>query len=114
MKNLKTIIAMLSISLLSTFSVAAFDGEPKTTNEKIREKMVNLIGNKIQMEITEDQLVEISFMFNKNNEVVILSINDDNSKLDKLVKNKLNYKTIDVKGIKKGEIYRLPLKLKKM
>ena len=94
-------------------SASAFDNEPKTTNEQIREKIVNLLGKKFKVEIKKEKQVEISFVFNTENEIVILSVDKNDAQLTNIVKQKLNYKTLDVKGIKKGEIYTLPLKLKK-
>ena len=113
MKNLKTVIAALAISLVSTFSAFAVETEPKTTNQEIREKIVALLGSKVDMELTKDTSVEISFMVNNNNEMVVVSVDSSENTIDSFVKNKLNYKNLSVKGVKKGEIYRVPLTLKK-
>lgn len=114
MRNLKNIFAVVAIGLLTSFSAFAVDTEPKTTNEKIREKIVNLIGDKISVEITKDTSVEISFMFNNKSEVVIISVDSTEDSVDTFIKSKLNYKNLNVKGVQKGEIYRVPLTLKKV
>ena len=51
-------------------------------------------------------------MLNAKNEIVIVSVDAENTVIDSYIKNKLNYKVVQVKGIKKGEIYRVPLKIK--
>ncbi|MGB0892554.1 MAG: hypothetical protein ACPGUU_09400, partial [Flavobacteriaceae bacterium] len=56
---------------------------------------------------------EVSFVLSDNNELVVLSVKSEHKAVDKFVKSKLNYKKIRVTGIKKGEVYRMPLKINK-
>jgi len=113
MKNLKIFIAVFAISTLSIFSTFSSETEPKTTNQKIREKIVNLLGDKIQLELKKDKEIEISFLINNKNEVVVMSVESSETSIESFVKDKLNYKKLEIKGMKKGEIYRVPLKVKK-
>ena len=50
-------------------------------------------------------------MINNENEIVILSVNSKVIELRNFVKSKLNYKKVKVRGMLKGEIYKMPLKL---
>ena len=113
MKNFKLFITVLAISVASVFTTSASENEPKTINQEIRNEIVSLLGNQLPMELKEDNNVEIYFIVNNKNEVVIMSVDSTNSEIDSYVKNKLNYQIIKVKGIIKGENYRLPLKIKK-
>ena len=113
MRNLKTVITMVAISLMSTFSTFAADTTPKTTNQEIREKVVGLLGDSVNMALITDTSVKISFMVNNKNEMVVVSIDSNDASIHSFVKKKLNYKNLSVKGIKIGEIYSIPLKLKK-
>ena len=113
MKNLKTIITVIVLSLSTAFSTTATEKEPSKINKELRTEIASLLGDKIPIEIKKESSAEISFIVNKNNELVIISVDSKISEMNSFVKNKLNYKKLNVKGIKKGEIYRMPIKIKK-
>jgi hypothetical protein len=112
MKNLKTIIAIIAISISSVVSVAA-STEPATKEAKtiLRTEIVSLLGNH-QFDL-EDTILEarVSVMLNNQNQLIVVSVNSKSETVSNFVKSKLNYKTIDVKGIEKGTIYIVPLKM---
>ena len=114
MKNLKTIIAIVAISISSVVSVSAnTNTEPETKNAKtvLRSEIVTLLG-KHTYDLTDKTLkAQVDVMLNNQNELVVLSVNSDDNALSSFVKAKLNYKRVTVKGLKKGTIYRVPLKM---
>jgi hypothetical protein len=110
MRNLKSIIAILAISLSTVFSANATETNSSKTKE-LRAEIVSILGNTISLEIKKTSTAEISFMINNKNEIVIISVNSKINKLNSIIKRKLNYKKVDVKGTKKGEIYKMPLKI---
>jgi hypothetical protein len=112
MKNLKSIIAIIAISLATTFSTTASEKKPTKTTSNLRTKIVSMLGKKINLEIDRTTTAEISFMINNDNEVVVVSVDSNLSEFKSIVKNKLNYKKIAVAGTKKGEIYKVPVTLK--
>lgn len=114
MKNLKTIITVIAISLATTFTTSALGKNPSKDKKTLRTEIVSLLGNKIPLDIKESSSAEISFMINNTNEVIVISVDSKNSDFQSYVKNKLNYKKIKLKNIKKGEVYRMPIKLNKI
>ncbi len=114
MKNLKTLIAIFAISLASVLPASANTGsEPSSKNAKtiLRTEIVELLGNHkydLKNKVLEAQ---VSVMLNNQNELVVVSVNSKNTTINSYVKYKLNYKKINVKGIKKGTVYRIPLKM---
>lgn len=114
MKNLKLVLVAFCISFLSMSSISANEIEPKDNNRVLRAKIVNLLGDEVPVILKDQKILEvnISFMLNAKNEIVIVSVDAENTVIDSYVKSKLNYKVVQVKGIKKGEIYRVPLKIK--
>jgi len=112
MRNLKSIIAIIAISLATTFSTSAIDKNSKKVTQKLRTEIVSMLGNTVQLNLKTTSSAEISFMINNNNELVVVSVDSKVSEFQSIVKNKLNYKKLAVKGVKKGEIYRVPVKLK--
>lgn len=114
MKNLKSIIAIIAISLATTFSATATEKEKTKSkiSNKLRTEIVSMLGTEIQVELKDTTSAEIAFMINNENEVVIVSVDSKVDEFSSFVKTKLNYKKVKVKGTKKGEIYRIPVKLK--
>jgi hypothetical protein len=79
--------------------------------KKLRIEIVSILGNKISVELKKPNKAEISFMINRQNEIVIISVESDIDELKTIIKGKLNYKKVEVKGTKKGEIYKIPLRI---
>ncbi|WOC40194.1 hypothetical protein [Polaribacter sp. HL-MS24] len=112
MKNLKIIIAVVSIALLTTFSLQATEKNNSKSNNELRAKIVAVIGTKMPIHIKKESTATISFIMNTKNELVILNIDSDNEEVSSYIKNKLNYKKMDVEGTLRGETYSLTFKVK--
>lgn len=112
MRNLKSIITIIAISLATTFSATANEKEPTKVTEKLRTEIISILGNTVQLELKKTASAEISFMINNKNELVVVSVDSNVLEFQSIVKNKLNYKKLNFKGAKKGEIYRVPVKIK--
>ncbi len=110
MRKIKSIIAILAISLSTIFSVNATEVTPSKTKE-LRTEIISILGSKIPLELEESSTAEISFIINNQNEIVIVSVGSDINVLNDYIKTKLNYKKIKLKGVTKGEIYKMPLKI---
>ncbi len=114
MKNLKTIIAVIAISISSVVSVAAnTNTEPTSKDSKtiLRTEIVSLLGNH-SYDLSDKTLeAQVSVMLNNKNELVVVSVNSNSETVTNYVKSKLNYKKLTVKGITKGTVYRIPLKM---
>ncbi|MCG1036463.1 hypothetical protein [Polaribacter sargassicola] len=110
MKNIKSIIAILAISMSTVFSMNATEND-KPESKELRTEIASFLGNNISLELEETSTAEVSFIINNNNEIVVISVNSDIKELNTIIKAKLNYKKLDTKGTKKGEIYKMPLKI---
>ena len=113
MKNLKTIITIIAISLATTFSTNATENNPNNVNKKLRTEIASILGEIIPLEIYKSSEAEVSFIINNKNEVVVISVDSSSKEFTSFVKNKLNYKKINEIGAKKGEIYKMPVKINK-
>ncbi|QTE23194.1 hypothetical protein [Polaribacter cellanae] len=113
MKNFKTIIAIIAISLSTVFSTSANNTDPKVEKDTkaLRIEMNTFIGKFIPVRVKKPTTAEVSFMINNRNEIVVLSVDSKNTQLNSFLKNKLNYKKVLAKGVIKGEIYKMPLKV---
>lgn len=115
MKNFKTLITIIALGLTTVFSAAEKEPVKKANSETktLRKEMSSYIGKNIPIEVKKTTTAEISFIINSKNEIVVLTVDSKESALNKYLKNKLNYKKVTTKGIKKGEVYKIPLKVNK-
>lgn len=113
MKSLKTIVGILLVSVFTVSSTIANNPNPIESKKILRSEIVSLIGDNIPLEINKEVNAEISFVLNKNNEVVIVSVDSHHENLDAFIKSKLNYKKLFTRTAKKGEVYRFNLKVQK-
>ena len=110
MKNLKTIIAIVALSFATVLPASANNEKEPTVKTELRSKIINLLGQhtyKINKQLT----AEVSLMLNNENELVVISIDSEDDNISQYVKSKLNYKKVSIKGLSKGVIYRIPLKM---
>ena len=105
----KVIFALLFVSV-STMSFAFTVNPTKTDVAELRTEILSLIGTP-PLNGSLEEKVEIQFTVNSQNEVVIISTN--NEKLDSYIKFKLNYKHLETTDIVVNERYTLPLLVRK-
>lgn len=112
MKNLKTIIAVVALSLATVLPAAA-NTNPSTKKEgksELRTTIVSLLGtHKYKLNKTVE--AQVSVMLNNENELIVVEVTSNDKSVASFVKAKLNYKKVEVTGIKKGAVYRIPLKM---
>ncbi len=66
-----------------------------------------LKSSNLSLEVTEKATVKI--MINSKNEIVVLSVDTNNSDVDAFVKARLNYKKVSTKTV--SDVYTLPIKV---
>ncbi|MDG1528487.1 MAG: hypothetical protein P8I51_02505 [Polaribacter sp.] len=113
MKNLKKIIAVIALGLLTVLPASAnTNSEPNTKAKKVlRTEIVSLLGTHSYDFSTKVVEAQVSVILNNKSELIVISVNSNNEEVTNYVKSKLNYKKVTVKGIKKGTVYRIPLKM---
>ncbi len=111
MRRLKLITALFLVTLfLSSFTA---DNEPKNFKQELRKEISNLIDAPRYDLLDETVHTSVFFTINNKNEVVVLSTGAEDYRIDSYLKRKLNYQKINIKGIQKGEVYKLPLTIEK-
>lgn len=109
MKNFKVLV----FATLISFSAFANNTNPtKETKSELRTEIVKLLG-KANFKFNTDLNSTIEFMVNSKGEIVVVNVNSDNTEVHTYVKSKLNYQTISTKLVKRGQIYKMPLKIVK-
>ena len=109
MKNLKILVIVFT---LFAMNVSAAVLSPVKPNTKLRAEIVELIGPTCPYEYDKDECTaEVLFTVNTNGEIIVLSVNSPNKKAEPYLKSKLNYKKVNYKPVKEGELYLLPLRI---
>ena len=62
-------------------------------------------------DVKKEMLVKVTFVFNNDNEMVILSVDSKNKEVSSYIKTTFNYQGLSVDGINKNEEYVLPIRL---
>lgn len=89
MKNLKTILLAL---VIATSSVLSARTEPvkKTVKTSITQDVSDLLKNPT-FRVEKELLADVTLTVNKNNEIVVLSVDSESSQVINFIKNRLNY-----------------------
>jgi len=126
MKNLKlfaVLLTIMSFSFLqanpvlnvndkSSSFITNEDPKPVVLTEEIRQEIINLMDYH-EIDHDKDLIARVVFTLNKKNEIVVLYVLTDNRDVDHYIKQKLNYKKININVTQDGLIYHLPIKLEK-
>jgi hypothetical protein len=108
MKNLKVLLFAL---LLSTSVVFANNFVPDIPVKEIRSQVADLFTTP-EFKVTEDIVVNITFTFSTDGDIIVLSVDSKDPEILKYVRNNLNHKYIDTPG-EPNRIFSLPLKITK-
>jgi len=110
MKNLKLIALVIALGI----STLSFANNTNTADPKseLREQIVEILGKAVTNTDLINGKVEVIFTLNNKSEIVIISVNGGSKSVDNFVKNKLNYKTVNVNALNVDKIYHMPLRFK--
>jgi len=98
---------------LFTLNIAAAE-KPVKPSETLRADIVELIGSETTFDFdNEEYVVDVIFTVTSKNEIIVLSTDTENKEMANFIKNKLNYKKVNFKEHKNGELFLLPVKFKK-
>jgi len=110
MKNLKLFVFAIAFFTLNVVSATYL--EPINPTDELRVEITDLIGSNYMDEMSENEYsADVLFTVNSKSELIVLSVNSENSHLETFLKKKLNFKKVDHKPSKPGEIFLLPVKM---
>jgi hypothetical protein len=105
MKTTKNLIVAVCLTVLANFAFATTKPEiKKSENAQIKSYLEKLEFTKVIHQATD---VNIHFMINDLNEIVIIATN--NPILDETIKTGLNYKSIEVSNLEHNSLYIMPV-----
>ncbi len=108
MKTVKTLLLVLAITFTSVLSANTdpIKEEPSGLNQEIAALLKNP-----KFIVDEDLVAQVTFVLNKDKEIVVLDVDTSSEALESYIKSRLNYSrlTLDVKSEKK--IYVIPVRI---
>ncbi len=108
MRKLSVVVAAVAFLVAST-SFAGTTPASEKVPTSISAEMGKYLANP-DFDFSQNEVAKVSFMINKDSEIVVLSVDSDNEQLISFIKARLNYKKINAKVLK-GTEYTLPVRL---
>lgn len=109
MKTFKTFMLITALVISSVASASIEKGENSVGT--VSDQISTLLQNP-NFDIPAEVVVNVDIMLNENNEMVVLSVNSNDKMIDGFIKNRLNYKTISISKVKRGEHIVVPVRFK--
>ena len=105
----KLVVFFMAVALSSTTLFANNDMKKgKEEGTALRTEISNMLND---FETEKSVEADISFMINKKGEIIVLSVDSKNEKLESFVKATLNYKSVKNVVSKRMKVFRLPFKI---
>ncbi|NJB70770.1 hypothetical protein GGR42_001232 [Saonia flava] len=108
----KIVLTSLILALNATMAMAS--NSMNTPKQELRKQVMELLDSpniEFKSELIE---AKITFTLNRKREIVILSIDTENSALDSYIKRKLNYKKVLLNDIAVGNKFTVNFKIEKV
>ncbi len=109
MKKVSVILVAL-VLLFGTNLTAADAGLDKEKKLTISQEIGDLLAD-ADMELDYDVNANVTFMINEEGEVVVLTVDTNDSSIERFIKSRLNYKKLQNK-LTAGEEYKVPIIMK--
>ncbi len=103
--------AVLFLAIVFSSATAFANNDATKTKEEgqaLRTEIFKLVSI---FESEKTVSADVSFMINKKGEIIVLSVDSENEKLEKFVKATLNYKSVKKVVSKRMKVFKLPLKI---
>lgn len=107
----KLSLVFVAAMLLATGNVLATDTEGVKPEKSLSQQISKILAQNSFTNEVQDLTAQVRFTLNNEGEIVILSVDTDDTRLESFVKNKLNYKKVEVNAIEEGKLYTIPVRI---
>ena len=107
---MKTIKSIVLVALIAFSSVVSANTEPvkKAESSLITQEVSELLKNP-SFEVEQDMLANVTLTVNKNNELVVLSVDSESELVVNYIKSRLNY--IELSADVETQTYKVPVRI---
>lgn len=104
----KLSLAFVAVLLLSVnaFAITPNSNVPKPLSSQIQTMLANS-----GIALDKDLTGQVRFTVNQEGQIVVLSIDTESKALEGFVKNRLNYKKLNLSKIEEGKLYTVPVRI---
>ena len=111
MKTLKMLVLVVAITFSGAISASTNPIE-KAEPISVTETVGKLLKNPY-FQLKEDVTATVSIVLNESNEMVVLSVDTDNSTVADYIKSRLNYKKLSEEAVGYNKSFKVPVKMLK-
>ena len=105
-------LVLVAAALLISGNFFANDSDKTDPQKSLTTQIHELLKvNKLVVD-NYDLTAKVLFTVNSEEEIVVISVETDDSDLESFIKSKLNYKKVELNQVVEGKMYRLPLRIK--
>ncbi|HEX9826693.1 MAG TPA: hypothetical protein VGA80_08850 [Flavobacteriaceae bacterium] len=108
MRTIKTLLLVAAIAFSSVLS--ASNKPTKDTSNAISQEIGKLLKNPSFI-VEDDIFAKVKVLFNKDNEIVVLSVDSETKGIDNYIKSRLNYKELSKDVDNKNRYYIVPVRI---
>lgn len=106
----KISLVFLSAVFLVTTSLSATEPEPASeASKQLFSQISQLLDKKITVE--EDLTATVMITINEDSEIVVISVDTGDEKLEQALKARLNYEKVDLAPHHAGKLYKVPVRI---
>ena len=109
MKQLKTLLLAVAITA-SGFLHATSDDDKKADSAIITDAIGNLLKDPSFL-VDKDIVADVTLTLNKNNEIVVLSVDSNELYVENFIKSRLNYKELPSTFSSKEKTFKVPVRV---
>ncbi len=107
----KLSLVVIAAMLLGTGNVLANDLDGIEPSDSLSSQISLLLSDCDFSEVENDLTAQVRFTLNEAGEIVVLSVATDFEQMERFVKNRLNYKKVDLTKVEEGKIYTVPVRV---
>ncbi len=106
-------LVLVAAALFISGNLFANDSNNTDPQRSLKTQIQELLKvNKLVVEDYEELTAKVLFTVNSEEEIVVISVETDDSDLESFIKSKLNYKKVELSEFVEGRMYRMPLRVK--
>ncbi|MBT8183834.1 MAG: hypothetical protein KJN76_03265 [Eudoraea sp.] len=96
--------------LLAVGTSFANADKPKNPNKNLSAQIGDLLDNNSFI-VDSDLTAKVKFTVNRDQEIVVLSVESDSDLLEQFVKSRLNYEKVELQEYREGKTYTIPVRI---
>ncbi len=103
--------AFVAAMLLSTGTILANTTDVREPSTGLSAQIAKMLSDNSFSEESTNLTAEVRFTLNDEGEIVVLSVETDSDNFESFVKNRLNYKKVNIANLKEGKLYTVPVRI---